>query len=425
MNQNTKTSIIQRLARIAENATVPTKETLGRTNFMMSEGITFSLSNDFVDLFKDVARSLIQDENWSEKFSEKYVNGLLQRALARTIRDGNSDKIKVYLDEIIEEFNSYSQERVVYVPLDGIKMSMEELPIGKVVLTRMTDLNVKTLMDEIEKITLSVKHTPEDKAYFLELQQREIGDNVKGRVCSVFKVVAEPEQARERAEEETRRIIDLFRYSIPALYPKGYNIAVGLQGEVFRVIRWIPILSTDGKSYNTHANRVGSLMPFEINESNLEHMNKIGVFKLSKVLTKLDRDIGDFERVVLRALHWFASSQTQEENENKLLNLITCLETLLTPQDGNSIATFIAEAVAILLAKGIDNRRRLKERVKKLYRFRSAVSHGGRKAILDSDLLELEGITGTLTMNLINRMDEFESHKALFEWIESKKLGSE
>jgi hypothetical protein len=425
MNQNTKTSIIQRLARIAENATVPTKENLGGTNFMMSEGIAFALSNDFVDLFKDVARSLIEDENWSEKFSEKYVNGLLQRVLARTIRDGNSDKIKVYLDEIIEEFNSYSREHVVYVPLDGIKMSIDELPIGKVILRRMTDLNVKALMDEIEKIIQSVKHTPEDKAYLLKIQQREIGDNIKGRVCSVFKVVAEPEQARERAEEETRRIIDLFRYSIPALYPKGDNIAVGLQGEAVRVSRWIPILSTDGKSYNTHAHHVGSLIPFEINESNLEHMNKIGVFKLSKVLTKLDRDIGDFERVVLRAIHWFASSQTQEENENKLLNLITCLETLLTPRDSNPIGAFIAEAVAILLGKGIDERKRLKRRVKKLHRFRDAVSHGGRKAIFDSDLLELEGITGALTMHLINRMDEFKSHKVLFEWIEAKKLGSE
>jgi hypothetical protein len=425
MNQSTKTSIIQRLARIAENATVPTKEPLGRTNFMMSEGVAFSLSKEFIDLFEDIVRILVQDESWSEKFSEKYVNGLLQRVLARTIRDGNPDKIEAHLDNIIEEFNSYSHEHVVYVPLDGITMSMDELLIGKVVLRKMTDLDVNALMADIERIILSVKHTPEEKAYVLDIQQREIGDNIKGRVCSVFTLVAEPERVRERAEEETRRVIDLLRYSIPALYPKGYNVAVGLQGEVFRASRWIPILSTDGKSFNTHATRVGSLMPFEINESNLEHMNKIGVFKLSKVLTKLDRDIGDFERVVLRAIHWFASSQTQEENENKLLNLITCLETFLTPRDSNPIGAFIAEAVAILLGKGIDERKRLKERVKKLHRFRDAVSHGGRKAILDSDLLELEGITGVLTMNLIDRMDEFKSHKALFEWIESKKFASE
>jgi len=146
---------------------------------------------------------------------------------------------------------------------------------------------------------------------------------------------------------------------------------------------------------------------------------------MSKVLSKLDKELGDLEKVVLRALHWFANSQTQEENENKLLNLIVCLETLLTPRDDNPIGTFIAEAVAILLADDVEPRKRLKKRVKELYRLRSAVSHGGRKAILDRDLLELESIAGTLTMSLINRMDEFESHKALFEWIDSKKFGGE
>lgn len=391
----------------------------------MSEGIAFNLSNEFVDLFEDVARTLLQDENWSEKFSEKYVDGLLQRILAKTLRDGKPDKIELYVDEIIDEFKSYSLEHIVYVPLVGIQMSMEELPVGKIVLKKMTDSNTAVLMSEIEKITLSLKSTPEDKAMILELHQREIADNLKGQVCSVFKVIAEPDQARERAEEETRRVIDLFRFSIPALYPKDYNVAIGLQGEVFRVSRWIPILSTDGKSFNTHAHIVGPLIPFEINEPHLEHMNKIGVFKLSKVIAKLDRELGDFERVVLRALHWLANSQTQEENENKLLNLITCLETFLSPRDGNPIGTFIAEAVAILLADDFESRKRLKKRVQELYRLRSAVSHGGRKAILDSDLAELENITGALTMTLIDRMDKFPMHNELFDWLESKRLGGE
>ncbi len=425
MNLKTKTSLIQRLIKLAENANEPFKEIQGRTKHIMSEGIAFSLSNEFVDLFEDVARILLQDESWSEKFSEKYVDNLLQKVLAKTLRDGKSDNIEAYIDEIIDDFNSYSQEHIVYVPLAGIQMSMDELLIGKVALRKMTDSNVASLMSDIEKITHSVRQTPEEKTKILEIQQRKIGDYIKGQICSVFKVVAEPEQARERAEEETRRVIDLFRYSIPALYPKGYNVAIGLQGEVFPGSRWIPIMCTDGKSYNTHTQFVGPLISFEINEPNLEHMNKIGVFKISKVLSKLNRELGDFERVVLRALHWFANYQTQEENENKLLNLITCLETFLTPRDGNPIGTFIAEAVAILIADEIENRKRLKKRVQELYRLRSEVSHGGRKAILDTDLVELENITGTLTMNMINRLDECESHKALFDWIESKRLGGE
>lgn len=425
MNAKKKAAIVQQLIRLVDNTSEPFQEVKGRTKNIMSEGIAFSLANGFVDTFEDVARTLLQDEGWSEKFSEKYVEGLLQKILVRTLRDGNSSNIEQYFDEIINEFTNYSQECVVYLPLVGIQMSMEELPIGKVILKKMTDSRVSALMSEIEQITQSLQYTPEEKAKILELEQRKIGDNIRNQVCSIFKVVAEPEQAWIRAEEETRRVLDLLRFAIPALYPKGFNVAIGLQGEVFRVSRWIPILSTDGKSFTAQENIVGPLIPFEINDPHLERMIKIGMFKMSKVIAKLDKELGDFERVVLRALHWVANSQTQEESENKLLNLITCMETFLTPRDGNPIGTFIAEAVAILLADNLENRKRLKKRVQELYRLRSAVSHGGRKAILDTDLSELEKIAGILTMTLIKRMDEFPTHKALFDWIESKKLGGE
>jgi len=425
MNAKKKAAIVQQLIKLVDNTSEPFKEVKGRTKNMMSEGIAFSLANEFVDTFEDVARTLLQDEGWGEKFSEKYVEGLLQKLLARTLRDGNSSNIEQYFNEIINEFTNYSQECVVYLPLVGIQMSMEELPIGKVILKKMTDSSVGGLMSEIEQITQSLQYTPEEKAKILELEQRKIRDNIRNQVCSIFKVVAEPEQAKIRAEEETRRVLDLLRFAIPALYPKGFNVAIGLKGEVFRVSRCIPILSTDGKFFNIHEHIVGPLIPFEINEPHLERMIKIGMFKMSKVIAKLDKELGDFERVVLRALHWVANSQTQEESENKLLNLITCMETFLTPRDGNPIGTFIAEAVAILLADNLENRKRLKKRVQELYRLRSAVSHGGRKAILDTDLSELEKISGILTMTLIKRMDEFPTHKALFEWIESKKLGGE
>jgi hypothetical protein len=143
-------------------------------------------------------------------------------------------------------------------------MSMEELPIGKVILKKMTDSSVSALMSEIEQIIQSLQHTSEEKAKTLELGQRKIGDNIRNQVCAIFKVVAEPQQARIRAEEETRRVVDLLRFAIPVLYPKGLNVAIGLQGEVFRVNRLIPIFSTGGKSFNADEHIIGPLIPFEI-----------------------------------------------------------------------------------------------------------------------------------------------------------------
>ena len=62
--------------------------------------------------------------------------------------------------------------------------------------------------------------------------------------------------------------------------------------------------------------------------------------------------------------------------------------------------------------------------VKRLYGKRSGVSHGGRKAILETDLTQLEAITQAMTVVMIRRKDEFSSQEDLLDWIEEQKLGS-
>jgi len=57
-------------------------------------------------------------------------------------------------------------------------------------------------------------------------------------------------------------------------------------------------------------------------------MERIGAFKLSDILAKPEKQLTDFEKTLLRTLHWFSSSLTQPEIENQLLNMITCLETI-------------------------------------------------------------------------------------------------
>ena len=116
-------------------------------------------------------------------------------------------------------------------------------------------------------------------------------------------------------------------------------------------------------------------------------------------------------------------SQTQQEIENQLLNLIICIEAFLTPKEATPIGTAIAEGVAIILATGLDRKIRLKKRIKEIYGMRSAISHGGRKAILQSDLEELRSVAGDFIMTMISRKEEFKSRQDLLVWIETQKFG--
>jgi hypothetical protein len=325
-----------------------------------------------------------------------------------------------YVDDLIAQFNGYSRRQTTYIPLFGLRLHTDSFEIGQVVLESMTDARVEELIGKMETNISTTRNSEEDKQQFVKIN-RELLMELRGLTCARFDAVAEPVRARERAEEESRRILDLLRYAVPTLYPKNYRVAVGLLGDVFSTRRVVPIHSP--QNFNITVESIGPLAPLELSPQNVEVMEQLGVFDASAILKKPRKGLTDFEDALLRGIHWFADSQTQPELGNKLLSLMTCLETFFTPKDGNPIGTAIAEGVAILVTDGIENRRRVKQKIKDYYRMRSGISHGGRKAILESDLAVLERITQIVTEQMINRRSEFLTRQALLDWIEEQKLG--
>jgi len=159
-------------------------------------------------------------------------------------------------------------------------------------------------------------------------------------------------------------------------------------------------------------------IPYTFNERTVKRLKEIGAFDVSSVLQKPLIDQSQFERTLLRGVHWFANAQFEKERENELLCLITCLETFLTPEDGNPIGTAIAEGVAFLLETDVDSRKRMKKTVQKLYRLRSGVSHGGNKAVSDADLDDLQCITKNFVTKMIQFRNKVTSQKQLLEKLE-------
>jgi hypothetical protein len=131
----------------------------------------------------------------------------------------------------------------------------------------------------------------------------------------------------------------------------------------------------------------------------------------------------DFEKAILRAIHWFSLAEKQPGNENKILALITCLETFLTSEYGNPIRNTVAEGSAIILEKTLDSRKYIKQRINEFYKQRSSISHGGgSKNILDSDIAELKKLVQLFIQNMIKRRSEFKARKDVLEWIDDQKL---
>jgi hypothetical protein len=420
MHPRAPEAVVEQLTFVAQNLLYPQGLPLAGQKILEVAGETtsFTCTDEGWAAEQEVVKQLLGKHHWAEKFSEKYLHGKLTDILHQVVSARSTDLIAEAFGRLVAEYEGFTQERTVIVPLAGLQMEMDELAIGNVLLKNVKGEAAAQLTERCRSILMQTKNTTEQKhAFFKNLDEHYLA-KIRGRVCGEVRVVAEPRRAEEIALEEARRVIDLLRFSILLLDRDKDKKVIGLQGEACEDTR----ATVSIKAGDTGVNYMGSVVfhPFPLTRQTVEAMQEIGVFVLSDLLRK--KGLTDFEEVILRAVHWLASAQAQFENENALLNLVTCLETFLKPAKDDPITATIAEGAAILTATGLEERKRRKNRVKAFYGMRSRLTHEGHGEILSSDLAELTGIARDLTVQMIRRKDEFLTQESLRNWIDDQKL---
>lgn len=414
-------AITDRVYKVAKNVTEAGAPGWRRKKTFFVNGVRVALTDDTLSNYEGLVEELLEKDGWAEKYSESYLDKCLQKIVARAVEAGQKQAVLDDLVELADAYEAYSQEQIVYIPLSGIRAEEDvDVELGRVVMREMTPQEACRIYTIMKDICVSGP-TPTSVQRSAKTRIWESLSDLIGTVCAEFWVVAEPTRARERALEETRRVVDLIRFAIPALYHEKQRVLVGVQGETpDSVLRTIPVLASDHRAYSLQQDRAGPLLPFQLNADNLERMKEIGAFEVSRLLQK--QRLNDFENAILRGMHWMADATVQPDNEGAFLSLMTCLEAFLTPRDQNPIGTAIAEGAAIILREGYEARKQLKAEVKRYYGKRSGISHGGNKVVLDTELARLRQIAGSLTVWMVHHRDEFDSTRALLEWIDRQKL---
>jgi hypothetical protein len=295
---------------------------------------------------------------------------------------------------------------------------IESFSLGRIEFKRITKASLEEILEATKTLITKTRHSPEEQELFIQVSKEDLSKEFSEKICAVYQIVAEPNRARELAEQETQLALDLLRYSIPALYKNGENIRIGLSPQMSFIYQRTLSLSAD--NFLIYRNLLHH--DYEISKNNFTVLREIGVFEVSDILRKPYEDLNEFEKMLLRGIHWFADSQTQVKIENEFLNLVTCLEVFFTPDNGDPISNSIAEGTALLLGEDLKERKHLKSRVKDLYRHRSKVSHGGHSSILNKDVVDLKSIAMKLLVKMIKWRETFKSRKNLIDWLEDQRL---
>ncbi len=372
------------------------------------------------EIYESLLEELLTKDKWAGKYSEQYLDKRIRKLLKRRVEDGASADWGAMFDELVNEYENYTEGSSVFVPLAGVRMQIPEFTLGSVVIRRADAASIEEMLKGVSVVLEGSISTDETK----EAVQERTKKWYEGlEAFAVVQAVAEPIRARERAIDEVSRVIDLLRYAVPSFYPPDLRVSVSLQmDDLCRRGTSAPVVSYDSASLTMKPHYVGPLHSFDINEATLERFKQLGVDRVSDVLSRAAGKLTDFEQAVLRGVHWFASGMAAQQAENTFLNWITCLETYLTPRDQEPIRVAVAEGTAIILAEGLKNRKALKKRVNSYYGMRSRLSHGGSKEILTADLNAMRVIAANMTWWMIHHMAEFNSISKLQGWLEEQRL---
>jgi hypothetical protein len=307
---------------------------------------------------------------------------------------------------LAESFDSYNEERTVYIPLSGVEMTdVDELHFGEVVLKQMTE-------GQKEEVGRSLQTAEDREAFF---------STVTVVPHAEVTVSAEPIKSWDIAQERLRDVLDILRYVMPFLSNEELGPDINLLG---LNKSYPPLLAVhSGKVENLYGSLRHIPTNVEISQETLNELQEVGFFEAVEYAGKEEKM--ELEVAVLRGIQWAADSQGQRQYGNMLLSLIIALECLL-PSERSSGNTWFSEGAALLLGQNSTERKNIRDRVRGLYRKRNAIMHqGSGEEVTRDDVVWARKLVHNMIRSIINNRDSFVNEAgsyAIDSWLEDRKM---
>lgn len=430
----------------------------------------FFFLSSFDEEREQILVHLLGDPVYAAKFSEEYLEKLLKekiREMIHTLRQVETlyespRKIARRTSEaIFNELDSYTTNLTVYLPITGLNIQLEEgmFEIGNITFQNMTQERIDEVIRHITSTIIDLRYTSDEKQNLINYSTEQLQEVFKEKeraVFAVYHIVAEPILAEKRAREECYKVFDLLRYALPmlsSLYPMGFSIprrfldndevkknkypqrerkaqtkaeeiiSFGLENEIGAYTDMVStiIILRNPPGFNWRSSKKEQPRSLLINAHAIEGLKLAKVFEASTTIQKGDTSQTNFERCILRSIHWFANAQTPMQPEYVFLSLMSSIEAFLNPPDRSDVTTAIVEGAAAL--GGTAGYPYVKKRIDELYGKRSTLSHGDHADIMERDIAELRAVAFYLIHQMLQSTDEFTTQRQFFE--EVRKLREE
>jgi len=362
-------------------------------------------------------RAKFHVRQWTSKWSEKKISEVMASAIEKAMVNPTADAVLEVVTQAVAELDAPASQQRVIVAVGGVQL-LEEVAFGIVRLFQMDDTAYAALLDAFDRIIGTTTHSPEEQEQIRQ-RSRTLLLPLRGAACVEVQVNGDVARAQEEATAESEPVVDLLQVVAAIEEPSVKKIRIVAGGLTSPPAPRV-VLSGDGTEAHFNQSLTWGFR-LSIDRATLDRLRGQGFGPVLDALGKISAERSEFESLLLNAIHWIADAERQEQLENRITSYVTTLEMFFSAQ-GSPIVRDVSEGVAYALGGSIEDRKRNRDAVTKLYGLRSKVSHEGQRSIVKDEIAQLK----VLTINFVARMSRlawrFSAREDVSAWIADLRL---
>lgn len=380
--------------------------------FFMYQEIRYGLEKDSYKLLVKLAESIQRLPAFSDRLSQGYIEKALFNWLKNAFIDNEDGK--PFISALVDEAQRTVKTVTVYVPIANMVVQRPFLFCG-VAICNIT----KVLIDEMMAIGKARDEKQKEEVVMLF---NKIRQDYQGYAAVKIELECEPDFANELAIMTSQRVSGLLGiYSNAILIPDIKCICQIKGTENLKQCTTISLLGKDALSIYSSVLDQPSLTHWHISEKDLDEYAKCGLGILSDIVVK--EKPTEFEALILNTSILYSKAAFTSEPLEKLVYVLSALESTLLKNESEPIQQNLAERLAIFTSHELTERKAIIKTIKSVYGLRSRYLHHGNTADELEDISEFLYYVWIFYVKLLGQSQSFNNKKEFLDAIDDHKLG--
>ncbi len=407
------------------NATITDKDIIGDIEEKISDysgkvigrsfrhnGIRYSLENGPYQSLVELSEKIQSQPSFRDRLSNEFIENSIFDWIKKS--HINNEQSKDYISHLISLAKKSVQKITIYVPIANLVVEQPFSFCGVIV----RNLTQK-LIDNMTSISDTIKNDEQRDAarqFFQKFRQK-----YQGYSAIEIKLECEPTFANKLALMTAQKVTNFLGIYSGALLLPDIKCSSKIRG-MEHIEQYTVICFTESNKYNITQGLfdVASSRTWQISKQDLDVYSDCGLGVLSKIATK-DKPT-EFESLVLNTSILYSKAAFSAEPLEKLVYILSALESTLLKNENEPIQQNLAERLAIFSSSELSERKLIIKLVKSVYSLRSRYLHHGHNSRELDDIKHFFHKVWVFYILLLGATTKFNSKAEFLEAIDDHKL---